>query len=841
MSESESSSPPPPPPSFTGYWRVDHSKSEGMDPILSLMGVPWLVRRVADQLDVATVIAHDSSSGIVSTSEKTSVGVVSENKMVANGVFVEKKGSDGRFAKVRCTVSLPNELLRDVTERKEQKLTSKKSTTEGETQKEGKEDDKSTVTSDVVDDKDNGFLGGAAEPGAFTLEECLEFCANNAAEILTGASSSSSSSVAEGIMRIVTILPDNLGITDNAWVLLRGRARMIQRLAFSRNGQTVRIRRELFNTEAPDAEELADIVAKEKTASARKKGKNESSASRRSSLLVDENQIDKTGNDVAGGDQAVGEELNEEAHALREAQSAYSLLVGGSAPVSKSLLVGEGGGGVFGNGGGGREGVVDVGVALLRAAIGLYGGSVIWSEPDRSSSSSSSSSVVDPFFVSLSGVWVTQSNDLVNNIGNNPSATPPLTPAATPSSSRKLTTSVTASTNTVKASRLSTLRNLWKANVASKLVPTSLTELLEAASMSIEHNHELCVLSSVPSTSSSSSSSSPSSLLTPRIVLPLDGQWRPERIVKGEHHRWVLIRATHLNGSGDRGPAWVGHEFQAKVNGMVPRVFLSGDEGDDDDDVNHDNDKEKKKGGEKNHVSSSSSSEMNPMTADPYLPFFSCLDFDSSLYSSSEVLIEVILEDIGHQVQEAAVNFAKRSSIRLPQSSGAVGGGGGGRNLKFPAVAAATAAGLEPWQALPWTGTVPLSASRLQLRFKFNSSSSSSSNQGSGKAALSSTSNSNTAISAVNLIESITFVPSTSSSSSSFSSSILESKITDAEEISLRSATFNMALSSPGLQSVRALEEKKRIQHVRAKLLTRRADADRLRKTYFISKIVDSN
>jgi hypothetical protein len=561
--------------------------------------------------------------------------------------------------------------------------------------------------------------------------------------------------------------------------------------------------------------------------------------------LVDENEIDKTGNDVAGGDQAVGEELNEEAHALREAQSAYSLLVGGSAPASKSLLVGDGGGGVLGNGGGGREGVVDVGVALLRAAIGLYGGSLIWSEPDRSSSSpsssssSSSSSIVDPFFVSLSGVWVTQSNDLVNNIGNNPSATPPLTPAATPSSSRKLTTSVTASTNIVKASRLSTLRNLWKANVASKLVPASLTELLEAASMSIEHNHELCVLSSVPSTSSSSSSS-PSSLLTPRIVLPLDGQWRPERVVKGEHHRWVLIRATHLNGSGDRGPAWVGHEFQAKVNGMVPRVFLSGDEGDDDDDVNHDNDKEKKKEGEKNHVSSSSSSEMNPLTADPYLPFFSCLDFDSSLYSSSEVLIEVILEDIGHQVQEAAVNFAKRSSIRLPQSSGAVGGGGsggGGRNLKSPAVAAATAAGLEPWQALPWTGTVPLSASRLQLRFKFNSSSSSSSsNQGSGKASLSSTSNSNTAIAAFILIESITFVPSSSSSTSS----ILESKTTDAEEISSRSATFTMALSSPGLQSVRALEEKKRIQHVRAKLLTRRADADRLRKTYFISKIVDS-
>ena len=79
---------PSPTPSFSGHWRVDHPKSDGMDPILALMGVPWLVRRVADQLDVATVITHDANTGDVSTSETTSVGVVSENKMIANGILL---------------------------------------------------------------------------------------------------------------------------------------------------------------------------------------------------------------------------------------------------------------------------------------------------------------------------------------------------------------------------------------------------------------------------------------------------------------------------------------------------------------------------------------------------------------------------------------------------------------------------------------------------------------------------------------------------------------------------------------------------------------------------------
>ena len=524
--------------------------------------------------------------------------------------------------------------------------------------------------------------------------------------------------------------------------------------------------------------------------------------------------------------------MNEEAHALREAQSAYSLLVGGSASTTSTTSKGVGviSSETTAGGGGGR---VD-GNTLLRAAIGFFGGSVAWSEPDTTPS-------IDPFFVSISGMWVTQSHNPNESL---PSSTPPLTPVATPSSTKKPTSSSSTASSVKATNRLSTLKRLWKANAASSFIPATIIQLLEATNLSIEHSHELCVLS-LPSTSPSSSSSSSSVLsLTPRIVLPLDGQWRPERISSGNHQRWVLMRATHLVGSRDRGPAWVGHEFETNINhrvGMVPRVFLSGDEEEEEEEGGGVKNEEKKM--TDNAVANPSTTDANPMTADPYLPFFSCLDFNASLYSSSEVLVEILLADVGLQVRDATVRFAKSASATMatpltrlstvfPQSTSTstTSGARDGKNLKSsPAVIAAIAAGLEPWQALPWDGTVPRDSSKLQLRFNFSSSSSSSSlfhqTNGSGTSVL--------------LSESITFLPSISSSS-------LESKSTtkaeentgeEASNNSPLSATFSMVLSSPGLQSVRALEEKKRIQHVRAKLLTRRADADRLRKTYFLAKV----
>jgi hypothetical protein len=769
---------PSPTPSFSGHWRVDHPKSDGMDPILALMGVPWLVRRVADQLDVATVISHDINTGDVSTSETTSVGVVSENKMIANGIFVEKKGNDGRFAKVRCSICSPNELLQDVTRRKN----------EQKEQQEGKE---ASIDNNMGDKS----LEGVAEPGAFTIDECLQFCTN-------GENNS-----AEGVMRIVTVLPDQLGVTDNVWVLLKGRARMLQRLAFSRAGQTVRIRRELFNAKAPDAEGLADIIAAEKTASARKKKKNEVQdggiASRKASIANDDHtDID----DV---------EINEETHALRQAQSAYSLLVSGSITTK----------GVKGKDEDAIGSVVDGldfgndASSLLRAAIGISGGAIAWSEPEITST-------IDPFFVTLSGLWVqlqstTQSTHPTQvmevNVNKNSSISrPPLSSSSLPSPSPKSNTrsvdlTVTTTSSTTKTtstttggggevlpiSRLATVKQLWKASASTSLIPFKLLEVLESSSMSIDHTQTLCILTSPSSTT--------------KMVLPLDGQWRPERVVAGSHLQWVLIRASQVSGAGDKGPAWVGYESLLGV-GMIPRVFLSGDED------NGTSTHPPRSHTENGQVSSSSSS-TDPLTADPFLPFFSCLDFNPSLYSVGEVLIEVVLADIGHQVQAAAVNAALLSSSSYLT----------GLKNKTPAVSAAISAGIEPWQALPWIGKVPTMVDRLQVHLNFTS------------AQNTSVKGSTSSVGGVSLIETIKLLSyptqslPVSSESGNKRGEELESKTGDI--YITHEATFLKTLSSPALISMKALDEKKRLQFVRAKLLTRRGDADRLRRNYFLAKI----
>jgi hypothetical protein len=299
------------------------------------------------------------------------------------------------------------------------------------------------------------------------------------------------------------------------------------------------------------------------------------------------------------------------------------------------------------------------------------------------------------------------------------------------------------------------------------------------------------------------------------MVVPLDGQWRPERVVAGSNLRWVLIRASQVSGAGDKGPAWVGYESSLGV-GMIPRVFLTGDED------NGTSTHPTRSRTENGQVSSSTDSlTADPLTADPFLPFFSCLDFNPSLYSVGEVLIEVVLADIGHQVQAAAVNAALLSSSSSSYLTGL--------KNKTPAVSAAISAGIEPWQALPWIGKVPTMVDRLQVHFNFTSAQNTSVKGSSS-------------VGGVSLIETIKLL-SYPTHSLPVSSEIcgkkrgeeLESKTGDIYVT--HEATFMKTLSSPALCSTKALDEKKRLQFVRAKLLTRRGDADRLRRNYFLAKI----
>ena len=89
---------------FSGSWVVDKSRSDTLESILRLMGVPWLAVQVVLALDVTTDIAHDPTAGRVATTDRTSLGVLSSNEVLSDGVQVARVGKDGRTALLTCSV-----------------------------------------------------------------------------------------------------------------------------------------------------------------------------------------------------------------------------------------------------------------------------------------------------------------------------------------------------------------------------------------------------------------------------------------------------------------------------------------------------------------------------------------------------------------------------------------------------------------------------------------------------------------------------------------------------------------------------------------------------------------
>lgn len=162
-------------PDFTGTWSVDKSKSQSLDAMLALMGVPWVARKVANSLDVITEIRHDVQEGAVNTVDKTAMGEMASTSISADGVAVPKKGNDGKTAIITCSVHPPNEV-------------------------------------DLPPGADTHYPG-----------------------------------VALGCLRIVTELPDNMGVTDNTWTLMEGGQYMRQCIVFTKNSKTVVTNRVMVN------------------------------------------------------------------------------------------------------------------------------------------------------------------------------------------------------------------------------------------------------------------------------------------------------------------------------------------------------------------------------------------------------------------------------------------------------------------------------------------------------------------------------------------------------------------------------------------------------------------
>jgi len=91
-------------PDFSGVWCVDSNHSDSMEEILCMMGVPRMLAKMTCALDVTTEIKHSLGVGSVETCDRCSLGVLSTLSVIADGVAAQKKGKDGRFAKVTCSL-----------------------------------------------------------------------------------------------------------------------------------------------------------------------------------------------------------------------------------------------------------------------------------------------------------------------------------------------------------------------------------------------------------------------------------------------------------------------------------------------------------------------------------------------------------------------------------------------------------------------------------------------------------------------------------------------------------------------------------------------------------------
>jgi len=89
--------------SFAGVWTLDRSRSDTLDAMLTLMGVPWIARKIANGLEVTVHVEHDIDGGIMQTADHSSLGIV-KNTYEYHGVPRTVTGNDGKVSTVSSTV-----------------------------------------------------------------------------------------------------------------------------------------------------------------------------------------------------------------------------------------------------------------------------------------------------------------------------------------------------------------------------------------------------------------------------------------------------------------------------------------------------------------------------------------------------------------------------------------------------------------------------------------------------------------------------------------------------------------------------------------------------------------
>lgn len=88
---------------LAGSWVVDRAHSDSMDDMLTLMGLPWVARKLAGSLEVTAVTKPAPDCSVIDTEDVSSMGVTRTHYALDNTTHAAT-GSDGRVSHVTCSL-----------------------------------------------------------------------------------------------------------------------------------------------------------------------------------------------------------------------------------------------------------------------------------------------------------------------------------------------------------------------------------------------------------------------------------------------------------------------------------------------------------------------------------------------------------------------------------------------------------------------------------------------------------------------------------------------------------------------------------------------------------------
>jgi hypothetical protein len=91
---------------FTGLWVVDKARSESLEEMLKLMGLGYLMRKMAVSIEVISVMTHDLTRGVLVCEDRSSVMTATTTGWF-DGQPHDVKGSDGKTAVLTCQYLYP--------------------------------------------------------------------------------------------------------------------------------------------------------------------------------------------------------------------------------------------------------------------------------------------------------------------------------------------------------------------------------------------------------------------------------------------------------------------------------------------------------------------------------------------------------------------------------------------------------------------------------------------------------------------------------------------------------------------------------------------------------------